>query len=96
VEKAVIGAVGEMDSYQLPDAKGFSSMIRFLANITDEYRQNIRDEILGASVENFREFGQALDQALREDKGVISILGGQSQIEEHQEELELENSFRLL
>jgi len=96
VEKAVIGAIGEMDSYQLPDAKGFSSMIRYLANITDEYRQNIRDEILGASVEDFRAFGQALDQALKKDKGVVSILGGRSQIEENQEELELENSFRLL
>ncbi len=96
VEKAVIGAIGEMDGYQLPDAKGFSSMIRYLSNISDDYRQKVRNEILEAGLEDFQKFGRALDRALNKDKGVISILGGRDQIAEHEAELQLENSFRLL
>ena len=28
-----------MDAYQLPDAKGYTSMVRYLAGETDEVRQ---------------------------------------------------------
>ncbi len=96
VEKAVIGAIGEMDSYQLPDAKGFSSMIRLLTNISDEYRQKIRDEIMNTGLEDFQAFGRALSIAFKEDKGVICILGSKEHIEQYREQFELENRFRLL
>ncbi len=96
VEKAVIGAIGEMDSYQLPDAKGFSSMIRLLTNISDEYRQKIRDEILSTGLEDFQAFGRSLSTAFKQDKGVICILGSKEHIEQYQEQFELENKFRLL
>ncbi len=96
VEKAVIGAIGEMDSYQLPDAKGLSSMVRYLTRITDEYRQSIRDQVLDAWAEDFRDFGMSLDKALKQGQGVICILGAQEQIEQHAHELNLENRFRLL
>ncbi len=96
VEKAVIGAIGDMDSYQLPDAKGFSSTVRYLTGITDEHRQRIRSEILEAGQENFHDFGRALDQALKNDPGIISLLGGQSQLEQAESDLSLDNKFRLL
>ncbi len=37
--KAIIGAIGEVDAYQLPDAKGYTALIRYLLGITDEERQ---------------------------------------------------------
>ena len=35
----IIGTIGEVDTYRLPDAKGFTSMQRYLIGDTDEARQ---------------------------------------------------------
>lgn len=96
VEKAVIGAIGEMDSYQLPDARGFASMARYLAGITHEHRQKIREEILGTTLDHFREFGRALDYGLKNDPGMVCVMGGEEQMEKAALELGLENKFRIL
>ncbi|WP_028573857.1 insulinase family protein [Desulfonatronovibrio hydrogenovorans] len=96
VEKAVIGAIGEMDSYQLPDARGFSSTARHLAGITQEYRQAIRDQILSSTLDHFKEFGRALDKGLKNSPDMICIMGGEAQVDKAAEELNLENRFRLL
>jgi presequence protease len=96
VEKSVIGAIGEMDSYQLPDAKGFTSMARYLAGITHEHRQKVREEILATTLDDFREFGRALDFSLKNDPGMICVMGGQEQVEKAAPELGLENRFRIL
>ena len=96
VEKTVIGAIGEMDSYQLPDAKGFTSMARYLAGITHEHRQKVREDVLGTTLEDFREFGRALDSALNNDPGMVCVMGGQEQVEKSAPELALENTFRIL
>lgn len=96
VEKSVIGSIGEMDSYQLPDARGFNSVARYLAGITDEHRQKVRDQILGTSLNDFREFGKALDHSLKNDPGMICVLGGEEQLDKAAPELGLENRFRIL
>ena len=44
--RSIIGAIGALDRYQLPDAKGFTSLARHLIGETDESRQRRRDEIL--------------------------------------------------
>ena len=44
--KNIIGAIGAIDAYQLPDAKGFTSMLRYLLGKSDEERQRYRDEVL--------------------------------------------------
>ncbi|XP_021282018.1 presequence protease 2, chloroplastic/mitochondrial-like isoform X3 [Herrania umbratica] len=44
--KAIIGTIGDVDAYQLPDAKGYSSLVRYLLGITEEERQRRREEIL--------------------------------------------------
>ncbi|KAK2665115.1 hypothetical protein Ddye_003689 [Dipteronia dyeriana] len=67
--KAIIGTIGDVDSYQLPDAKGYSSLLRHLLGITEEERQQRRGEILSTSLKDFREFADAIDAAVK-DKGV--------------------------
>jgi Zn-dependent M16 (insulinase) family peptidase len=67
--KAIIGTIGDVDSYQLPDAKGYSSMMRYIMGITDEERQRRRDEILSTSVKDFHAFADALESV--KDKGMI-------------------------
>jgi Zn-dependent M16 (insulinase) family peptidase len=44
--KAIIGTIGDVDSYQLPDAKGYTSMLCYIMGITDKGRQCRRDQIL--------------------------------------------------
>ena len=45
----IIGTIGEIDTYRLPDAKGFASMQRHLIGDTDEARQRMREEILSTT-----------------------------------------------
>ena len=58
--KAVIGTSGDLDPYQLPDAKGFAALTQYLAGVTDEVRQRIRDEVLATEPRHIRELGAAL------------------------------------
>eukprot|EP00913_Durusdinium_trenchii_P023993 g22534.t1 len=69
--KAVIGCMGDVDAYQLPDAKGYSAMLRYLLEEDDEYRQKVRDQILGTT--DFHKFGEALEPVV--EKGGICVVG---------------------
>ncbi|MBU1042654.1 MAG: insulinase family protein [Proteobacteria bacterium] len=74
LEKSIIGSVGDMDHYLLPDAKGFTALARDLTGENEDYRQQSRDAILAAGPQDFREFGQAVEAATT--KGCIVIAGG--------------------
>lgn len=78
--KGIIGAIGEIDAYRLPDAKGYISMAQQLANVTDEYRQQIRDEVLGTTKEDFKRFADMLEAF--KTQGIVKILGSVSTIDE--------------
>ncbi|XP_057494646.1 presequence protease 2, chloroplastic/mitochondrial-like [Actinidia eriantha] len=67
--KAIIGTIGDVDAYQLPDAKGYSSLLRYLLGVTEEERQKRREEILSTSLSDFKEFADAIDAI--KDKGVV-------------------------
>jgi Zn-dependent M16 (insulinase) family peptidase len=68
--KAIIGTIGDVDGYMLPDAKGYTAFMRHLLNIGDEERQQRRDEILGTTVKDFREFADVLE-CVKGDKGRV-------------------------
>jgi presequence protease len=82
--KTIIGASGMLDPYLLPDAKGWTSMVRHLTNYTDEVRQQIRDEALGASPDDFKRFADVLEQVVQ--KGEIVVLGSADAIEKANQE----------
>ncbi|MCD4716131.1 MAG: insulinase family protein [Desulfobacterales bacterium] len=77
--KSIIGAIGDLDSHMLPDAKGFASMVRYLTGDTEEARQRIRDEILGTKASDFKDFARMLEQV--KEKGIVKILGSPNAIE---------------
>jgi Zn-dependent M16 (insulinase) family peptidase len=77
--KAVIGTIGDIDQYHLPDAKGFISLVRYLSGETDEDRQKMREEVLHASVADFRSFGRVLERVMPE--GLVKVLGSEQAIE---------------
>ncbi len=73
VVRSIIGAISDIDSYQLPDAKGYSSMVRYLLNETDEIRQQWRDDVLSTTEQHFRAFADMLD-VVREH-GMVVVMG---------------------
>ncbi len=76
--KAIIGTIGDMDAYQLPDAKGFTSLRFHLLGITDEERQRLRDEVLATTQEDFHRFAGMLDQV--KNHGQVVVLGSDEAI----------------
>jgi Zn-dependent M16 (insulinase) family peptidase len=58
--KAIIGAIGDLDSYQLPDAKGYTALTRHLLGISDAERQQLREQVLATTPADFKKFGEAL------------------------------------
>jgi hypothetical protein len=78
--KAIIGTIRDIDQYQLPDAKGYTSMVRRLTGESEERRQKMRDEILGATKKDFQSFGELLESAM--PKGVVKVLGSETAIQE--------------
>ena len=79
VRKAIIGAIGDIDSYMLPDMKGYVSMLRHLAGDSEEVRQRMRDEILGTTAKDFRAFAEVLEKVNRD--GIVKVLGAQAALD---------------
>ncbi|MCB0185510.1 MAG: insulinase family protein, partial [Caldilineaceae bacterium] len=67
----IIGAISAMDSYQLPDAKGYTSMVRHLMQESDEMRQQTRDEVLGTTLADFHNFADVVATALPAARVVV-------------------------
>jgi Zn-dependent M16 (insulinase) family peptidase len=80
LEKNVVGAIGDLDAHMLPDAKGYSSLVRWLVGDEDAQRQRLREEILTADPARIRAFGQSLESVARE--GRITVVGALASIED--------------
>ena len=78
--KAIIGAIGHMDTYLLPDAKGYVAMLRHLTGDTEAHRQRLREEILATTVADFRTFAEVLERL--KTKGIVKVLGAESALDE--------------
>ena len=78
--RAIIGAIADIDMYMLPDAKGYTSLQRYLIGNTDELRQQMRDEILSTTVDHFRTFAGVLQEVKK--NGIVKVLGYEQAIAE--------------
>ena len=79
ITKSIIGTIGDVDRHLLPDAKGYTSMVRYLTNDTEENRQSLRDEVLSTSPADFKNFADVLDGV--KGSGLVKIIGSASAIE---------------
>ncbi|WP_169237491.1 insulinase family protein [Candidatus Roseilinea sp. NK_OTU-006] len=79
VTRTIIGVIGDIDDYMLPDAKGFTSMVRYLASDSEEARQRIRDEVLGTTPQDFVRFADILDDVSA--RGRVVVMGASQNIE---------------
>ncbi len=90
--KSIIGAIGNMDAYQLPDAKGYTALLRRLVGFTDECRQQMRDEILSTTLEDFHHFGAILAKV--SEHGRVTVLGSHEAIQAAN--IDCQNRLKLL
>lgn len=79
LEKSVIGSIGDMDHYMLPDAKGFTALARELTGEDTDYRQAAREAVLATSGKDFAAFGQAVSAVMKD--GPVVIAGGREALE---------------
>ncbi len=74
LSKGIVGTVKNLEPYELPDAKGYTSLHRYLVGETDAYRQQLRDEVLATTPAHFRQFADALEAVKNE--GHVVVLAG--------------------
>ena len=79
ITRAVIGAIGAIDAYQLPDAKGYTSLTRYLTGETDARLQQFRDELLGATLADFHALAGVLERV--NEVGDVVVLGSGEALE---------------
>lgn len=85
LNKSIIGTIGDLDAYLLPDAKGWTSMSRVLLGFTEIRRQEFRDEVLNTKLQDFKAFGEVLGKLAASQKDSqtrIVVLGSADAIEQ--------------
>ena len=80
LERAIVGAIGDLDLYMLPDARGVKSLYQYLAGDTEEKRQRMREEMLSTTADDFRAFAGIMAEA--KTHGAVSVIGGSRALEE--------------
>lgn len=71
--KAIIGTIGDIDGYQLPDAKGSTAFMRHILGVSDEERQRRREEVLSTSVQDFKKFADYLECTKGPEARVVAV-----------------------
>lgn len=71
--RSIIGVIGAIDTYRLPDAKGFASLLWELMDDNEEARQQRREEVLGATQRDFFALADAIEEVAR--SGQVVVLG---------------------
>lgn len=84
LKKSIIGTIGNMDAHQLPDAKGWTSMVRHLTHYADEERQRIREEVLNTNANDFKQFARVLAELSK--AGEVVVLGSADSIKKANKE----------
>ena len=79
LSKAIIGAIGDLDGHMLPDAKGFTSLVRYLTGDTEANRQQMRDEVLGTRSDDFKAMARMIEEV--KNNGIVKVLGSPNAIE---------------
>jgi Zn-dependent M16 (insulinase) family peptidase len=79
LERCIIGTIGEIEPYRLPDAKGFEAMQRHLAGDTDAVRSRVREEVLSTSVADVHAFADVAAEIAR--CGRLVVIGSKTSIE---------------
>jgi presequence protease len=85
VTKGIIGTISDADSPRTPSGRGYTDMLRYLVDETDENRQMWRDQVLSTNENDFRNFGDML-QTFHDNRPNIVVIGGSGSVDEMKEE----------
>jgi Zn-dependent M16 (insulinase) family peptidase len=85
LEKAIIGAVGDLDAYDLPDAKGYKAFLRHITGYSDAERQQYREEVFSTSLADFHHFGDVLAKVGEDAR--LAVVGSPDAIDKAEAEL---------
>ncbi|MEJ5347778.1 MAG: insulinase family protein [Desulfosoma sp.] len=77
--KAIIGVIGDLDRHLLPDAKGLTAFMRYLAGDDEASRQRMREEVLATTPEDFHSFGEVLAEVRH--TGRVVVLGSSESLQ---------------
>lgn len=69
--RSIIGTIGDLDPYLLPDAKGYTALVRTLTGVTDAFRQERREQVLSASKQDFAHAADLLEEVARNGHTVV-------------------------
>ena len=78
--RSIIGALNGVDPYQLPGARGFTSLQRYLIDQTEVDRQRLRDELFATMPADFRDFADVMDGV--RDHGQVVVMGSEATLSE--------------
>jgi presequence protease len=76
--RAIIGVIGNLDTYMLPDAKGLTALQWHLQGTSVDNRQHIRDQILGTNLADIRGLADAFAAVAK--NGRVAVLGAEDAI----------------
>jgi Zn-dependent M16 (insulinase) family peptidase len=79
ITKSVIGTYGKLDPPMFPDDLAYTSTVRFLTGETDEMRKVLREEILEAGLEHFKEAAQVIERW--RESALTKVLGPSDSLE---------------
>lgn len=85
LEKAIIGAVGHVDAYLLPDAKGMAALMLWLTERSEALRQQTRDELFATTLEDFRAFADVMAKVAQQ--GIVVVTGSAEKLAEANSQL---------
>ena len=91
--QGVIGAVGDLDSPQSPDQKGYISMVRYMLGESLDSRQRWRNEILNTKTEDFKKFAERLKNVSK--NGSVAVVGSQGALEEANKQVEAKDKLTI-
>ncbi len=80
--KFIIGTIGSMDMPMTPATKGSTATILALSGITQEDRQQERDQVLQTTTESLQEFSKPIQEVT--DKNAFCVIGNEGIIKENQ------------
>ena len=72
-KKLIIGAIADLETYLTPEEQGYNELLKLLTGKTGNYRQSIKSQVLGASIEDFRNLSVAIKNA--ESTKIRGVLG---------------------
>ncbi|GBU23191.1 peptidase [Fibrobacteres bacterium R8-0-B4] len=80
-DQSIIGAIGRIDQPKPPHTLGFSKTMEILTGYTEEYRQQFREAVLGATPEALK---RAAERVLAANESAVTVLGSSAALDKAQ------------